>query len=293
MTRRSRPSAFPPISPSNPTIARDLLRAGKNVFMEKPMAVSVAEAEEMLEAERAGGGRLMVAYMKRYDSGNETAKRWLDEIKASGELGDIFYARNHGFCGRNWTAGFDATFLTSDEPRPEPPALRGPEWMPADIFGKYISYLQQYAHNVNLLRWFLDAGDDVKVVSVDLDEDAYIGTVNLRVGGVRAVIESGVSSHFGWDEHTQIYFRHGYVKVTCPPLLLRNSPAGVEVYKGDGIQQTIVPQPDDPYTFSYEREAQHFVKCLQTGEPFRSTGQDTLTDVRVFEDIFKMWLAQQ
>ena len=50
------------------------LRAGKHVFMEKPMAVSVAAAEEILDASREGGGRLMVAYMKRYDAGNETAK---------------------------------------------------------------------------------------------------------------------------------------------------------------------------------------------------------------------------
>ena len=38
-------------------IAKDLLAAGKQVFMEKPMAVSVAQAEEMLEAARSGGGR--------------------------------------------------------------------------------------------------------------------------------------------------------------------------------------------------------------------------------------------
>src|ERR1051326_7360983 len=47
-------------------MARDLLKAGKHVFMEKPMAVTVAAAEEMLAASRQGGGRLMVAYMKRY-----------------------------------------------------------------------------------------------------------------------------------------------------------------------------------------------------------------------------------
>src|SRR4051794_36700758 len=35
-------------------IAADLLRAGKHVFMEKPMAVSVAQAERMLAAAREG-----------------------------------------------------------------------------------------------------------------------------------------------------------------------------------------------------------------------------------------------
>src|SRR5688572_21577132 len=36
-------------------IARELLAAGRSVFMEKPMAVSVAQAERILEAERQGG----------------------------------------------------------------------------------------------------------------------------------------------------------------------------------------------------------------------------------------------
>src|SRR3989442_9917520 len=58
-------------------MARDLLRAGKHVFMEKPMAVSVAAAEEILAASREGGGRLMGALMKGYNAGNETAKRAL------------------------------------------------------------------------------------------------------------------------------------------------------------------------------------------------------------------------
>jgi len=44
-------------------IAIDLLRAGKDVFVEKPMAVSVSQAERILEAVRESGRRLMVGYV--------------------------------------------------------------------------------------------------------------------------------------------------------------------------------------------------------------------------------------
>ena len=98
-------------------IARDLLLAGKAVFMEKPMAISVAQAQEILAAEQGTGARLMVGYMKRYDAGNELFKETLDGFRASGELGEIVYARNHGFCG-NWTAGNDAPVIRTDEPHP-------------------------------------------------------------------------------------------------------------------------------------------------------------------------------
>src|SRR5579884_3466825 len=52
-------------------IARQCLAAGKHVFMEKPMAISVVQAEAILAAGKATGARLMIAYMKRYDPGNE------------------------------------------------------------------------------------------------------------------------------------------------------------------------------------------------------------------------------
>ncbi|HHX64877.1 MAG TPA: Gfo/Idh/MocA family oxidoreductase, partial [Chloroflexi bacterium] len=55
-------------------IALDLLRAGKHVFMEKPMAVSVKQAQELVDAAESAGVTLMVGYMKRYDAGNERVK---------------------------------------------------------------------------------------------------------------------------------------------------------------------------------------------------------------------------
>jgi len=89
-------------------IAADLLRAGKHVFMEKPMAVSVAQAERILRAEAKGNTRLMVGYMKRYDPGNrvvrDTVRRW----KQGDAKGKLLLVRNNGF-GGNWLAELDTT----------------------------------------------------------------------------------------------------------------------------------------------------------------------------------------
>jgi predicted dehydrogenase len=98
-------------------MARDLLRAGKHVFMEKPMAVTVKDAEAILAASREGGGRLMVAYMKRYDTGNEAAKAAIDRFRENGELGALTFARNHGFCG-DWIQNL-ARFSVFSPGRPD------------------------------------------------------------------------------------------------------------------------------------------------------------------------------
>lgn len=273
-------------------IARDLLRAGKHVFMEKPMAVSVAQAESILQAARESGARLMVGYMKRYDAGNELAYRSVQEFRRSGELGRLTYARNHGF-GGDWVAGLDTPMETTDEPRPPAPPPPVPDWLPERWVGPYIGFLQQYTHNINLLRWFLDADGETEVRAVDLDPDGYTGVIVLRIKGVRAVLETGGLSHYRWDEHTQLYFQHGWVHTWAPPLLLKNAPAEVEIYRAGETQTFTRPIPQPRWSWAYKREAEHFIRCLLDGTPFRSSGEDTLHDVRLYEAIYRRFLEEQ
>ena len=272
-------------------IARDALLAGKHVFMEKPMAISLRQADAMLAAAKQSDKRLMVGYMKRYDAGNELVRARIDEFKASGELGPVTFARNHGFCG-DWLAGLDASLEKTDEPIHRVGAV-GPDWLPSEYLKQYLGYLQQYTHNINLLRWFLDGVDDVTVRVVDLDEDGYTGIVVFDVGGTRAVLESGRISHHSWEEHTQVYFRDGWIKTWAPPLLLKQVPAEVEIYRA-GEEQTVTrATPRPAWSWSYRREAEHFIRCLLTGEPIRSSGEDTRTDVRLFEEVFRAHLTQR
>jgi predicted dehydrogenase len=80
-------------------IAVDLLKAGKHVFMEKPMAVSVSQGEKILNAAKEGNARLMIAFMKRFDPGNVLAKTTICQWRRDGTKGRLLYARNHGFQG--------------------------------------------------------------------------------------------------------------------------------------------------------------------------------------------------
>jgi predicted dehydrogenase len=261
--------------------------------MEKPMAVSVEQAERILTAQRKSGRRLMVAYMKRYDKGNVLVKELVDKFRQSGELGKVQYVRNHGFCG-DWVAGLDAPMEQTDEPYPPAPTVR-PAWLPERFFAGYVGYLQQYTHNLNLVRWLLDAGQDVKVKAVDLDAaDGYTGVVLLEVAGVRAVIESGGIAYHGWEEHTQVYFQRGWVRTCAPPLLLRNVPATVEVYRADkdGGSTCSDMFPAGGWAWSYKEEMRHFLDCVASGEPFRSPAEDAFADVQVLEEIYRHVVQQ-
>jgi predicted dehydrogenase len=268
-------------------IAIDLLRAGKDVFLEKPMAVSVDQADRMLAAEAESGRRLMIGYMKRYDDGNVLLKSLLDDPEIRDRLGALFYLRLHEFAG-DWLGGLDTALETTDEPLPPAPACMLPSWLPNDLEQGYLNYLQEYTHQINLVRWLLEAGDEVDVSSVDLDDDGYTGVTVLRVNGVRAVLESGAHGYSVWDEFMQMYFERGWIRTLVPPLLARNVPVRLEIYYSGrpyGTVETVTPSEPG---WAYRAELEHFVECLRTGQPFRSPAVDTRHDVIALERIYRL-----
>ena len=66
-------------------VAIDLLRAGVHVLVEKPMALSGAECDAMIEAAAAGGARLTVGLQFRFFD----STRLVGELLASGLLGRL------------------------------------------------------------------------------------------------------------------------------------------------------------------------------------------------------------
>jgi len=167
-----------------------------------------------------------------------------------------------------------------------------PKWLPEDRRQSYLAYLQQYCHNVNLLRFFLDISQrrQVRLRSVDLDEDGFTGLVILQMDGTRCIIESGNSRFHGWDEHTQIYFEDGWIRAWSSPLFARPSYNQVELYEGGQSACYQYPIPKVRSVWHYREEAAHFVASLKEGRPFESSGEDAFLDVWILEEIYKRYL---
>lgn len=67
----------------------DSLNAGKHVMVEKPMAMNVREAREMVAASERNGKKLIVGFQHRF----EARSKLLRERIASGEFGKILFVR--------------------------------------------------------------------------------------------------------------------------------------------------------------------------------------------------------
>ena len=71
-------------------IACAFLRAGKQVLLEKPMALTIEECDEMRKVEKETGNRLMVGQVVRYNENFKRAKSFVD----MGAIGDLVYVES-------------------------------------------------------------------------------------------------------------------------------------------------------------------------------------------------------
>ncbi|AZN42695.1 Gfo/Idh/MocA family protein [Paenibacillus albus] len=76
---------------SHAVISIDALEAGKHVLCEKPMAKTAADARRMLEVAKKTGKKLSIGYNNRYRADS----RYLRQLCADGELGEIYFAKAH------------------------------------------------------------------------------------------------------------------------------------------------------------------------------------------------------
>jgi predicted dehydrogenase len=277
-------------------IAADLLRAGKHVFMEKPMAISVFQAEKILKAAHQGQARLMVAFMKRFDPGNLLARMTIRQWLRDGTRGRLLYARNHGFQG-HWLNGLNQSepFTKSDEPiEAFDAASLFPSWLPSQETASYLAYVQQYVHNLNLLRFLLDADQQAKtrVETVSLDADGMTGLTVLHLSGIRSLLETASSKFHSWDEQTQIYFEGGWIRLAAPRFFAKSEFSTVEIYEATPIPRYSYPIVSSEHGWNYRAEAAHFLVSLQTGQPFVASGEDALIDVELNEQIYKKHLSR-
>jgi predicted dehydrogenase len=74
-------------APSHHAIGMRVLAAGKHALIEKPLALTVADARELVETADAGGRVLMVGHLLRF----HPVFQQLHDITASGELGRMLY----------------------------------------------------------------------------------------------------------------------------------------------------------------------------------------------------------
>jgi predicted dehydrogenase len=235
-------------------IAERAAAAGKHVFVEKPLALTTAEADRIIDATRQAGVVLQVGYNKRRQAGN----RWLQDQVRSGVLGTI--------------EGIETNVSAPMAFKPDLPQWRKTrEELPAggmtplgvhmvDAIMLLGGPIQEVYCRSNRVSKILDV-DDVTMVLMQLESGvlAYLGTMitvpnttTIDVFGTEAVAATEVDG-------AQAYFQR----------------------RGEMSREAVAVEPIDTVL----DEMAEFARCIRTGDQPETCAEVGRAVTNVFEAI--------
>jgi predicted dehydrogenase len=241
-------------------------RAGKHVLCEKPMARTLAECDDMIEACESAGVTLMIGFMKRFDKSMVYAKQLIDE----GRLGAPFNV----LC--DWRGEQPGT--------PHEIRRRAFSWRGQQRAGGGL-YQDTGSHTTDLARWWLGeietVSGEVSVLSPEREvEDSAVG-VYLHQGGRRSVHLIGFSN----TENRERYQIDGS-KATLeleygPSSFSSTDPFRMRLYEQGGTavhdvtrHNNIILDEELRASGRYKVEVDHFCECIRSGSPPLTSGLD-------------------
>ena len=239
------------------------LAAGKHVLCEKPVGVSVEEAEQLAAAVKASGKVLQVGHMKRFDPGLEAARDFVRD-----EMGELLALKA-------WYCDSTHRYTMTDAVQPLPvlsAAAKKPRDNPKADLRRYFM-LAHGSHLVDTARFL--AGDLVEV-SARLTEKfgAYCWFVEIAfANGAVGHLDLTVAVRMDWHEGLQLYGENGSVVArTFNPWYFKSSEVDIFSEKDASWRR---PLGADGHF--YRRQLEGFADTILDGAPMR--GADAVDGV--------------
>lgn len=234
-------------------IAIDALRSGKHVLLEKPMASTVVDCEQIVEAAGNAEGFLMAGHICRFDPRVTIAKQAIEE----GRIGKIIsmHAR------RNLSKAIGQTVLDDIS------ALMG-----------------DGIHDADLMLWFSQANvSTVYAQEVHPGQNKYPDggwSIARLDNGAVAVVESvwhlPESTPYAIDARLEVIGTEGALYINC-------GEAGLAIHDAQGVKMPDTmywPRPFGNYFGVLQEELRYFANCIRKGEaPQRITPKESCAAV--------------
>lgn len=274
------------------------LEAGKNVFVEKPITLSLRSGHQILEAEQKApnGARVFVGYMRRYAPSLEAFKREISTIDS------IKYVRVREIIGPNaffigqsgcYPIKFfdDISVAASKERETRLAALLEEAWeMPhAELSQSQKDYCcllgSLGSHGLGVMRDVLGGLPEEVLASTDNSRwlTSMFDYKNQKAPyeHFTTVYELGMDSVPRFDSHVTIYGETKTVSIKYDTPFVKGLGIVVEVDEmnehGDKVHRSIQTSYEDAYT----TELKSLYNCLVHGQQIKTTATDAMEDLKL------------
>ncbi|MGA4845769.1 Gfo/Idh/MocA family protein [Streptomyces sp. G5(2025)] len=273
------------------------LERGIHTFTEKPLCYTQGEAEQLVGTAERTGAKLMVGYMKRYDSG---VRRGLEEMR---RISAPRMARAHIVVGPDYGNWIIPEIQRIDRPAGAE-ADSGTDGRTAKARGElgtgspallaaYMDMFGVWSHDINVLRAAFPAAPTSVTARVSPDG----GTLTALLGhadGLQCVFLGGKTSVRLFEENLTVWGSDRVVELHISNPFLRHVPSTVRV-RQDEAPSSGRPRPltvertvDGSHHEAFKAQLCHFHACVTTPElqPLTS-GQESLEDIRLMLAILR------
>ncbi len=226
--------------------------AGKDMLVEKPIALSVPDAERAVAAARANDRVFMVGHVLRFHPAFEQLKVLVDE----GELGEVKYIHSHRLGLGKFHTENDALWDLAPHDLSMILAITGSQ--PLDVRGEgaaILDHLSDFAHLH--MRFAGNVRGHLFTSRLNPYRERRLTVVGTRAMAVFDDVES-------WDRKLAIY-RHAVWQDSGQWAFTTNEPSYQPV--ADGMPLT--------------RELQHFIHCVETREDPRTNGEEAVSVLKI------------
>lgn len=233
-------------------LAIKAVRNGKDVLVEKPIALNVPDAEAAVAAAREHRRIFMVGHVLRFHPAFEKLKELID----MGELGDVRYIHSHRLGLGKFHTESDALWDLAPHDLSMILAITGTE--PVEVRGEgaaLLDHLSDFAH----LHMQFPNGMRSHLFASRLNpyRERRLTVVGTKAMAVFDDVEP-------WERKLAVY-RHAVWQDSGQWAFTNNEPAYVPVEQGM------------PLT----RELQHFVDCVETRAVPRTGGEEAITVLKI------------
>lgn len=246
-------------------MARAALEAGKHVLLEKPISITLDEADELISIAGAKGLKFTIGYSQRFNSKQALAKRSI----ADGSLGDPVSI----LISRHITRSLGSK--VSSRTRLSPAAMEGTHDLDTAFWWlEPRQPVRVYSQNAWGVRRDLHGVPDVQYITVTMDD------------GVVVVIGAGMNLPRGYPNFSTTWIE---VVGTDGALLMDASHKDIIFStEKDGVRFPLSTMPgefvDHVYAGPMERETQHFLEAV-------AFDRAVMVDPRLARTVMEVYLA--
>jgi len=225
-------------------------KAGKAVFCEKPVDLSLARVRSCLKTVEETGATLMVGFQRRFDPDFQALKAAID----AGQIGDV-----------------EMVTLTSRDPGAPPVSY---------IARSGGIFRDMTIHDFDVARWML--GEEVatvyaaasNLVDPDIGSAGDYDSANIvltTATGKQCTITNTRRAAYGYDQRIEVHGSKGAVSVE------NHRESRIEIATEAGYTRPpLLNFFMSRYTAAYAAEIASFVEAIQNGTPTATTGYDGL-----------------